>query len=325
MSVNCLCRIPAFGITRRLRCGGLSLSLLALLCSTSPLLAQGTAKKANVVQQITIPTRDGLNLHATYFPSNAGQNAPVALLLHGKTSNRLVWQAGMGQIPGFAQALQLNDFAVICLDLRLHGENISSTPPSSKSKNSGPSGRDYQAMVGLDLEGVKKFLYEEHQKRNLNMNRLAIVAADVSASVALVFTELDWSKEPYDDAPIFAQRTPRGQDVKALVLISPDTKVPGLSTGSATTMLRNGKMPVMVCVGKKDTDDKGASKKLVDQLMPKPDDKPYVTFLQLESNLRGTDLLNRGTGLEPQMYKFLDDHVKKVGSDWRDRKSPLQD
>lgn len=297
-----------------------------LLCGTAVdgWAQQAGAKKSTAPQNTTIQTKDGVTLHITYFPSTAGANAPVAILLHGMGDNRLVWQAGAGQTPSFASALQQNEFAVICVDLRHHGENIPATA-SGKSSAVNLVPRDYQAMVAMDLDAVKAFIFEEHQKRMLNMNKLAIVAADFSTSIALMFAEIDWAKEPYDDAPTLALRTPRGQDVRALVLISPESRVPGLNTNTAVARIRTLKMPVMVAVGKKDTKDKGAAKKLVDLLMPKQEEKPHVTFLQLDSNARGVDLLNKGTGLEPQMYKFLDENVKKTPGEWRDRKSPLKD
>jgi len=287
---------------------------------------QGSSKKPGMPtsQTMTLLTKDGVTLHATYFPSGAGRNAPVAVLLHGKEGNRLVWQAGVGTAPGFAQALQANDFAVLTVDLRGHGENKAGGA-AGKAEATRFIPRDYQAMVAMDLEAVKKFLFDEHQKQALNMNKLALVGADFTASVALLYAELDWAKEPFDDAAVASQRTPRGQDVRALVLLSPDTRVPGLNVNTATTMLRNMKMPVMIGIGKKDTLDKGSSKKLADLISPKVEEPPYLFLQEYDTKFRGIDLLNKGAGVEPQMYKFLDEFVKKSTSEWRDRKSPLQD
>jgi predicted esterase len=308
----------------------LSTSLLAGLSVTFQPSARAQGNKADTnktaAETVSFATKDGGVLKGTYFPSAAGPAAPVAILLHGKGGNRLVWQAGKGKTPGFAQALQQNDFAVITVDLRGHGENVPAGNPMSAKKNEVKLRPvDHQAMVAMDLEAVKKFLFEEHQARKLNMNKLAIVGADMTALVALAYTELDWNKKPYDDAAVAAARTPRGQDVKALVLLSPDGSLSGLQTNQAAAMLRGLKMPVMIGVGKKDKNDKGAAKKLADQLMPEKEATPHVFFQEYETNARGTDLLNLGVGLEPQMYKFLDDYLKKQPGEWRDRKSPLAD
>ncbi len=302
---------------------GLVMAAGILAWTTAPVLAQGTAKKPATSQNMTLLTKDNVTLHCTYFPSTAGKNAPVAVLLHGKGGSRLAWQTGTGQVPGFAQALQINDFAVLCVDLRQHGENIAG---GAAAKNAAAQlvPRDYQAMIAFDLDAVKRFLFDEHQKQALNMNKTGIVAADFSTALALMFAEIDWAKEPYDDNPVPALRTPRGQDVRAMVLISPESRVPGLNTGMATTMLRNLKMPILIAVGKKDTRDRNSAKKLAEQLMPKADEK-YVVLQEFDTNARGLDMLNKNTGLEPTMYKFLDEHVKKAPGEWRDRKSPLFD
>lgn len=301
--------------------------------------AQGTTKKAATSQNITLSTRDGHTIHATYFPSTLGRNAPVAVLLHGKGGNRLAWQTGIGTVPGFAQALQTNDFAVLSVDLRYHGESMAMDSGSKTASQL--VARHYQEMLALDLEAVKRFLFNEHQKQALNMNKTAIVASDFSASLALMFAEIDWKRAPFDDNAVPALRTPKGQDVRALILISPDTRVAGLNVGSATTYFRNlqsplfvgiegapenraPKMPILIAVGSKDTQDRGAAKRLVDQMMPKSDDA-HVELKTFDTNNRGLDMLNKRLGLEIEMYKFLDEKVKKAPGEWRDRKSPLFD
>jgi alpha-beta hydrolase superfamily lysophospholipase len=301
---------------------------LGFFCVTPVTFAQATRKKINSEDKV-LTTKDNVRINVTYFPSAAGKNAPVAVLLHGKGGNRLAWHVGSGQIPGFAPALQTNDFAVVTVDLRGHGQNIASdggaAAANKKSDTQKLTARDYQAMVAGDMEAVKRLIFDEHQKEMLNMNKLAIVAADFSTAVALNYAELDWSKEPYDDAAVPSQRTPRGQDVRALVLISPDGTVPGLPTNTAAARIRALQMPVMIGVGDKDSLDRNAAKKLHELLAPKQTDKPHVFFETYASKLRGLDLLNKGVGLEKQMYTFLDEYVKKSPGEWRNRKSPLID
>lgn len=312
--------------------------LLGLLATGVTAHAQGAKPGAakNIFEQKTLTTRDGESIHCTYFPSKAGKNAPVAVLLHGSRGNRLVWQTGVGNAPGFAQALQANDFAVLTVDLRKHGENIAGAGGApAANKKSEPvrlTLRDYQAMVLGDLEAVKKFLLDEHESQKLNVNKLAIVGAEFSAAVALAYFEVDWSKQPYDDAPVPAQRTPRGQDVRGLILLSPDATVPGLVTTGATQGIRllNGPVSVMIGVGTKDDKDKGAAEKLADVICPQCSDKkegetPYMYLEKYDTKLRGTDLLNKGLKVELAMYNFLDKFVKNAPGEWRTRKSPLTD
>lgn len=309
---------------------GLPLLIAGMAFATaSPLFAQAAKKGKAVSEDLVLRTKDNVAINITYFPSSAGKNAPVAVLLHGDKGNRLLWHTGTGNIPGFAPALQMNDFAVVTVDLRGHGQNIAGDGGAAASNKKAdapkPTARDYQAMVVGDMEAVKKFLYDENQKEMLNMNKLAIVGAEFSAAVALAYTDLDWSKEPYDDAPVFAQRTPKGQDVRALILISPDATVPGLVTNTAAQRIRALQMPVMIGVGSKDSSDRNAANKLSEQLSPKQLEKPHVFLEKYDSKLRGLNLLNKGLPIEQQMYKFLDEYVKKAPGEWRNRKSPLLD
>src|SRR5207248_635364 len=101
----------------------------------------------------------------TYFPSDAGEDAPVAVLLHGKAGNRLVWK-------NFAARLhQETNFAVITVDLSGHGESGSRSAKSTNSGKKSEAGAmkpiEAQAMVADDVETVKRFIFDEHEKQNL--------------------------------------------------------------------------------------------------------------------------------------------------------------
>jgi hypothetical protein len=105
----------------------------------------------------------------------------------------------------------------VTVDLRKHGESKTADEQDSTLRPN-----DYAAMRG-DLQAVKNFLLAEHQEKKLNISKLGIIAADDMCPVAATFTQDDWLIPPYDDAPVTdpAARTPRGQDVRALVLLSP--------------------------------------------------------------------------------------------------------
>ena len=94
-------------------------------------------------------------------------------------------------------------------------------------------------MVDSDLEAVKKFIQKEHQSKKLNMRKAAIVGAGFSVAVAAVFAAADWNKEPYDDAPSDDMKTPRGQDVRVLVFLSPPARAGPQYERSALNEIRN--------------------------------------------------------------------------------------
>ncbi|MFO0919653.1 MAG: alpha/beta hydrolase [Planctomycetaceae bacterium] len=295
-------------------CGGLVFANLSL--------GQDAARKKAVVEEKTLVTKDGLDLRITYFQAEGGEDSPVVVLLHGRAGNRLVWK-------NFATKLQQENYAVISVDLSGHGESKSRNPKTASTgggkADESLRAADYQAMVALDLEAVKNFIFEEHQKQRLNMAKMAIAGADFSTTVAVAFTNFDWRKEPYDDAAVPELQTPRGQDVKALILLSPEDHAPGLLVSQSLAQMKAVQFPVMIGYGKGDTFDKGAAKKVYELLVPKKlrnSPEPYVYLMEYDVKLRGTDLLNRPDGkVELNMFNFLEQHLKSLNISWRDRRS----
>lgn len=287
-----------------------------LLASTSPALFAQGAKK-HTIEDRDLVTADNFKIKVTYYKSLGGQDAPVIVLLHGKRGTRQQWKTLATDLQ------QKGDFAVIAVDLRGHGE-------SPFPKKGGLSKNDYQAMVAFDMEAVKDFIMEEHQKKNLNMNKLGIVGSDFSAAVAVLYTELDWGKIPFDDSPTLEGRTPKGQDVQALALISPDATVPGLTVTKSMPVIRALKRPVVIAVSEKNAGDVSAANKIFDLLVVKKDkekegdqnDPPYLW--KYEANFSGMDLVTRNANLRKHIFEFLTKYVKEHPSEWRDRRSQLE-
>jgi hypothetical protein len=221
--------------------------LLAILISGSgPALAQ-TPKAAPAGRELgksIVLTSSGWPIHATYFEATpSSKEAPVVILIPGAEGhdvkdarNRRVWEKT-------ATDLQRKGYAVVTVDLRKHGDSLPAGEPAN-SPNLRPAPGDYELMAASDLEAVKEFLLAEHENGRLNVRKLGIVAVGSSAMVAAAFTIGDWLKKPFEDAPTPALKTPRGQDVRALMMISPKITVKGLNT---TALLRNVKtLPVAV-------------------------------------------------------------------------------
>lgn len=318
-------------VARQLVICGLLLGLIGGGLSAEG-FAQGTKKKRDLQppRNETLLTRDNVNIHITYFKSSMGSESPVIILLHMKDGNRFVWQ------NGFAERLQAAGYAVITVDLRGHGESKGGFAgvPAANKKGGKKGGRsvestelrpaDYVNMVAEDLEAVKKFIFDEHQAENLNMNKIGIVGPEMGASIAAYFALDDWYKRPYPDGQI-GYRTPRGQDVRALVLASPQNNVPGLPISKPLTDLRNPQWGVafLVCVGKKDTQDRGLAKKLYTQLTAFPKSEERMYFEEYNSKLRGTELLGKNLRFEEHMLAFFDKTLKGLPDNWRDRRSKL--
>ena len=303
--------------------------------SSGVLSAQGKGSKRTSAEKHIIRSLDGWPIALTYYkPVSAGEDTPLVILLHKKKGNRIVWENN-----SFAKRLQTQGYAVFAVDLRKHGD---SKPPAGATAISGKKKRkpkkssrnvdlkkqDYEKMVRLDLEALKKFIVVEHQAKKLNVRKMAIIAVQESAPIAISFAAIDWLKNPHDDNALLRYRTPRGQDVRALVLLSPNDKVPGISTGPAINVLKARRIAVFIAYGADDTlDDKQSEKMFKRFSSAKGNDRRMELHRYPRVKLRGTDMLGprlRGRiKLQEQILSFLNKHVKSLPDKWRTRKSRL--
>ena len=301
--------------------------LAVCVCGAVAILPGSATAQTNVLKE-AVTTADQQQIRFSYYPAlkdkGVPQEAPVAILLHGAGGSRIVWDKGSAPPGGksFPETLQNEGFAVLTVDLRKHGESVT----AGRDEKIFPD--DYAKMSRGDLVAIKDFLKAEHQKKLLNMSKIGIVAADMSCPVAADFAEYDWRLTPYADAPVYENRTPRGQDVRALVLLSPDTVSGRLQTSRSMNYLRDPQLGIALLVisGKKDAQDKGASKKIYDLFKGKMEssvERVYISDPDLKN--RGTDLLLKAPNLvETPILKFLVKHVKDLVVPWRDRRSKLE-
>jgi hypothetical protein len=307
-------------LTRQMLAAG----LLILGCSAS-VRAEGRSE--------VLSAEDGQPISITYYPASdkfykdgSKENTPVVILLPGDDDQgRILWDKGTA-LPGmpdtaFPLALQERGYAVITVDLRKFGE--------SKSAAGGKAIRpiDYEQMVLFDLPAVKQFLFDEHQKKNLNMNKTAIIGAGPTAPIAAAFAANDWQMPPFDDAPVLQNKTPRGQDIRALVLLSPDSGSGRLTMTKPIALLRQPALNVamLVLVGSQDSHDKGQAEKAYDLMMQGQkgeDTRMYLITPMLKD--RGVHLLGKQPEVvETAIMNFLDKHLMKLDSPWRDRRNKI--
>jgi pimeloyl-ACP methyl ester carboxylesterase len=198
-----------------------ALMLLGLLNSDSFFL-QGLARGA-APENVMITTKDNVRLGATYFPSTLGRDAVPIVILHGYKEGRTAFNS-------LARALQtpedprLASHAVLTVDLRGHGSSTTAVDPGGLTYTLDASKLeplDFEDMVRLDMEAVRKFLVEKNDAQQLNLNKLCLIGTGMGANVALIWAAVDW------DAPPLANRK-QGQDVKGLILVSPIWRQKGL-------------------------------------------------------------------------------------------------
>lgn len=310
------CKTERFRNLPRLSSGLLRAGLVMgfVLGGWSSTASAQDSKKA-VVKTDVINTADGWSIPITYYQSTAGKDAAVVVLLHGEGENQLVWKKN-----GLAERLHKDDFAVISCDLRKHGE--AKNPRASGDKSLTPV--DFKAMASAtrasELECIQDYLFAEHQAGQLNMAKTAIVAAGNMAPVALNWAARDWLKKPYPDAPTMSARTPRGQTVRGMVLLSPSENVPGLSAGPPLKFFRKGRAVAMLFMyGTQDGSARDVRNMLKQVTTPKNDAVIYSE--SFDAQFKGTDLLDRVGKAQQLAVGLLKKHVQDRKIPWRDRRS----
>lgn len=273
---------------------------------------------------------DGWPIHVTYFESNAGKEAPVAILIAGaegqsggQSRTRRVWDPT-------AVMLQKSGYAVVTVDLRKHGDSVAPADAANAALSRvGPM--DYAAMITLDLEAVKNMLLEEHKAENLNIRKTGIVTAGSSSLVAAGFAVADWAKTPFPDAPVPIagapdMRTPRGQDVRAIMMFSPPATVRGLNTNAILRSLKNLEVAVYVFASRANRDESRAAQSLHRRLQLRGEEFEDFRKLSLANEkATGEDFLEAPYGSETNklIREFLDTNVKQLDQPWQSRTSRL--
>ncbi len=300
--------------------------VVGVVCQSSA-SGQGTA----TIRTETAVALDKFPIRFSYYPAIAEKteeknvaglaNAGVVILLHGANGNRILWDKGSALPKGatFPATLQGAGYAVVTVDLRKHGESIQNGREEAVQPN------DYMAMVA-DLKVIKDFLQKEHQDKKLNMAKMAIVGVGISAPVATAFAEADWLQTPYDDSPVQAMKTPRGQDVKAIALISPETAAGRLNTQKSLGFLNKQGLAFLFLAGNLEKDEKSMAKKCFTVCgggTKKGENRVYLFEPPMKE--RDTNLFGKDPNLvEGPVYNFLETHLKKLTIPWADRRSRLE-
>lgn len=304
-------------------------SLGAEFASAQSASTQKTSAKRDMskAEHRILTSKDGLPIHTIYWGSELGRESPVIIHLHGNGGSSRDFP-----VP-FIELLHRAGYAQILVDIRGHGQSKGGdlTPEEKKHPTIQrlESGKlkygDYQDIVTLDLEQVKQFIYNEHQSQYLNMNRTGVVALEMSAPLASAFAMMDWQKQPYEDSPDPMYMTPRGQDLLALVFISPTGKTGNFSFSDSLHYLRNPELGIsfLFVVGETDRFDNGLTQKYFNSVSSNGKYADRVGLLKIPQPLRGAELLGKKTGVEEQILSFFDKRLKNGGVEWRDRQSRL--
>ena len=277
-------------------------------------------------------TKDGVQIYVEYRRPIQRKDAPKAekedivpvLLLHMAKGSGRDWRP-------LADSLQRAGHAVIVPDLRGHGK-------STQVQRGGRTGRidhatmrkeDYERMVTLDLERIKKFIIEKNNDGELNLRKLCVVGAEMGAAVAINWAALDWSWPPLATGP-------QGQDVNGLVLITPVWDYKGMSIVNATKQAGVQRaISTLIIVGSQDSDHVNDARRLHQMLSkfrkdyskasPEEWEKYQDIFLATpKTSLEGTKMLGERTlGVEQAILDFIRMRLVAKDVEWAERNRPL--
>ena len=287
--------------------------------------ASAASAQAPAPEEIKLTTRDGVKLSATYYPSRLGKEAVPIVMLHDFKESRTVFNALAAALQEPTEGSR-DSQAVITVDLRGHGESTIQVSRDGRTRDLEASRLktyDFLAMVDQDMEAVRRFLVEENDAGQLNLNKLCLLGAGMGANVATYWAAKDWS------APRLATLK-QGQDVKALILASPEWKFRGLP------LLRPLRQPgvrqeisFFIVYGDQDSqakrDAKTVHKNLVKFHPEPPRDKikelKDLFMINLPTKLQGTTLLtSRNFGMLPNLDEFIDLRLTQKHFEWVSRK-----
>lgn len=289
--------------------GVLTVAVVLPLANAGVLLAQGE-------EEVSLPspvelegndlvTRDGVQLTATFYPGNRGQESVPVILLH-------MWKGDRKEYAGLAPYLQEQGCAVLVPDLRGHGAStvvfVGNTTRELDAAKMPPD--QFTRMVTYDMETLRSFLKKKDQEGELNIEKLCLVGAEMGASVAVCWARNDWNWPP------LLGQGKQGQYVKALVLISPKWTFPGLKLRDALAHPAvRSRLSVLIVVGGGSSREVADAKRVNAVLKPfHPDPPPEeatekqdLFFGRLDTKLQGTKMLGvRALNLERSIARFIE-------------------
>jgi pimeloyl-ACP methyl ester carboxylesterase len=241
---------------------------------------------------------DGTPLAANYYPSKLGTGSSVVMLVHEKDRSVKDFEDKISDFANrsLAEGLQKDGYAVLAVDLRGHGANT----------RRAMGGKDWQLMVA-DLQSAYVFLVDRHNRGEINLARLGLVALGEGANLVSI-----WANLP--GGAVSSQG--RASDLGGLVLISPmiDGKNQGLRAQQPMTALAP-RVPICLLSGEKDA----LSAELVTAVKPAVTRVPKNKVEVFPSSLHGFKLLRLEPNVTGTITRFFGETIKAKPEEWEPR------
>ncbi len=274
-------------------------------------------------------------LHATFFAAPEAMNEKDAKKVDRKNAVPVIlvhdFKGSHGDFADLAQTLQKLGHAVMVPDMRGHGQSTKIINPQTgkpvEVKPDTLKKTDLDAMVRVDMEALKSNLRERNNKGELNIDKLCVVGVgDMGSVIAINWAALDWSWQTLSTGK-------QGQDVKALVLISPEWNFKGMLINQALDFQPVTKdLSLLIIAGKQNNASMGAATRLHARFekfhpAPLPDEvkeKQDLFFFTPKTTLAGTKLLGeKALNLAKPISQFIEWRLVNQPYPWTERKDPL--
>ncbi|SMP72662.1 hypothetical protein SAMN06265222_115119 [Neorhodopirellula lusitana] len=261
-----------------------------------------------------LKTKDNVDINAFYFPSPEGKNAVPVMVVHE-------WKGQAGPYMRLFLALREAGFAVVAVEYRGHGNSKKYTDRRGVEKdyNIATMGRrDVEAIVRYDIEAVKQFLKSENNDGRLNLNALSMIGIGEGAILAGFWASRDWAIPSVG-------RIKQGQDVKALVYVSPEKNLNGMAMATPMQDPNLVQLPTLLIAGKassqgREAEQLGSRLETVKKKQNRGKALGYELVLA-QTSLSDAALVNDEATVIPKIVSFLKANVSvsKDENPWIDR------
>ncbi len=189
---------------------------------------------------VRIETVDGLNLWGKWFQGGKGNKSDTVLLVHayGQACSKGQWET-------LAKALQKEDFSVLMLDLRGHGESAKTralkdwtlfceqaynrhsgynlNPKANTQEIKLTSFRPaYYPYLINDLAAARRFIDKKNDSNHCNSGRIFIIAEGSICPLVMMTVSTEYLRNGVFPAVIGANapESPAGRDIAGLIFLS---------------------------------------------------------------------------------------------------------
>ena len=293
---------------------------IVLVVSESPLWAQAkkpAAKPAErTFEDVTLDAKDGVIIQCTYYPGPEKKTTVPLILLHD-------WNGSRTDLHSLAMFLQQSlGHTVIVPDLRGHGTSVRQRGSETEIDREKMNKLGIESMW-LDVEAAKTYLLQRNNEEKLNIEQLGVLGVGFGGTLALNWTVRDWS---VTNLPTYKM----GQDVKALILISPRQTFKGVNVNPALKFRAIlSQVSLLTVVGTQEAARYADAKRFHKAFEGAhgDDDKDAVRFFEADTALQGIDLLyDRELRVPDWISGCIKTRLVDRGTNlpWTDRTSPLK-